>query len=239
MADEEHDSAEGPDFEIYEAEPEILSYITVREQEVSVANHPMPGLVISNVEHLEMRERTPFEDLVDSVVEKLYEESPEHVEETEEERRLVEKYGAYGGNGWGTPPDPWLITLAYVIWEGIVQGFAYDAVKHIALRAMDRLRSFGIGPTNSGRHYRFRLEFESRKYRKETAEGTVEDMYRHLKVAADAIPTRARQALTEELPVDGRLSKDPRYQSHGIADDQGIAGTEPADHFAEEEQGGP
>src|SRR5689334_3057628 len=43
-----------------------------------------------------------------------------------------------------SPPPPWLVALAGVMWEGIIQGAAWDVVKVAANSAMTKLREAGI-----------------------------------------------------------------------------------------------
>jgi hypothetical protein len=45
-------------------------------------------------------------------------------------------------------PDPWLIALGYIMWQGIVQGLSWDIVKISIQKALDKLSSFGSAPTN-------------------------------------------------------------------------------------------
>ncbi len=44
------------------------------------------------------------------------------------------------------PPDPWLVALGAVMWEGIVQGFAWDALKGLVNAALAKLRRHGVAP---------------------------------------------------------------------------------------------
>lgn len=43
-------------------------------------------------------------------------------------------------------PDPWLLALAALMWEGMVQGFAWDAIKVSAIGALATLRESGLSP---------------------------------------------------------------------------------------------
>jgi hypothetical protein len=43
-------------------------------------------------------------------------------------------------------PEPWMIALAYIIWEGLVQGLAWDAVKYSLAKAIDALRRRKLAP---------------------------------------------------------------------------------------------
>jgi hypothetical protein len=46
-------------------------------------------------------------------------------------------------------PDPWLVVLAAVMWEGIVQGLTWDCVKAAGKAALARLAERGLAPTAS------------------------------------------------------------------------------------------
>ena len=43
-------------------------------------------------------------------------------------------------------PDPWLIALAYLMWQGIIQGLTWDVVKIAARLALDRMSTAGVAP---------------------------------------------------------------------------------------------
>jgi len=46
-------------------------------------------------------------------------------------------------------PDPWLVALAAIMWEGLVQGLTWDAIKMLLLAALGRLREKRIAPQRS------------------------------------------------------------------------------------------
>ena len=46
-------------------------------------------------------------------------------------------------------PDPWLIALAAIMWEGLVQGLTWDTIKMLSLAALGRLREKRIAPRRS------------------------------------------------------------------------------------------
>ena len=46
-------------------------------------------------------------------------------------------------------PDPWLIALAMVMWEGIVQGLSWDTVKLSVRKALSVMQSEGVAPTET------------------------------------------------------------------------------------------
>ncbi len=59
------------------------------------------------------------------------------------------------------PPDPWLVALGLVMWEGIVQGFAWDAVKMSVNAALKTLRGKGVAPLSEEHEV---TERESREF---------------------------------------------------------------------------
>ena len=44
------------------------------------------------------------------------------------------------------PPPPWVVALAGVVWEGILQGAAWDVVKAALSSAVAKLRATGVAP---------------------------------------------------------------------------------------------
>jgi hypothetical protein len=44
------------------------------------------------------------------------------------------------------PPDPWMLALGALVWEGILQGAAWDAMKVAASSALTRLRALNVAP---------------------------------------------------------------------------------------------
>jgi hypothetical protein len=44
-------------------------------------------------------------------------------------------------------PDPWLVGIAMVMWEGIVQGMAWDAIKIFVKKAYEVMAANGIAPS--------------------------------------------------------------------------------------------
>jgi hypothetical protein len=47
------------------------------------------------------------------------------------------------------PIDPWLLTIAVVTWQGVVQGMTWDAVKVAVSFALEKLRGVNAVPTRS------------------------------------------------------------------------------------------
>ncbi len=44
------------------------------------------------------------------------------------------------------PPDPWLLAIMYVMWDGVIQGVAWDGVKLLASNALNGLKSKKLAP---------------------------------------------------------------------------------------------
>lgn len=42
--------------------------------------------------------------------------------------------------------DPWLVALAGIMWEGLVQGLTWDVIKHSCLSALDKFRQKRLAP---------------------------------------------------------------------------------------------
>lgn len=65
-------------------------------------------------------------------------------------------------------PDPWLVALAYVMWQGILQGLAWEAVKMAAQRALEAMRTEELAPkpthTTHNRTSRTELGFSWTSY---------------------------------------------------------------------------
>jgi hypothetical protein len=60
----------------------------------------------------------------------------------EQDRRLGHTGRAYNL----VPPDPWLVALGLVMWEGIVQGLSWDVVKLAVRAALAKLRRSRAAP---------------------------------------------------------------------------------------------
>jgi len=43
-------------------------------------------------------------------------------------------------------PDPWLVAVGYIIWEGILQGLTWDSIKLIVKSAMEKLCNKKLAP---------------------------------------------------------------------------------------------
>jgi hypothetical protein len=44
------------------------------------------------------------------------------------------------------PPDPWLVTICAIMWQGLIQGLTWDLVKLAVLRGISVLRMNGLAP---------------------------------------------------------------------------------------------
>jgi hypothetical protein len=42
--------------------------------------------------------------------------------------------------------DPWLVAIFGIMWQGLVQGFTWDVIKHFCLSALDKLRHNRLAP---------------------------------------------------------------------------------------------
>lgn len=45
-------------------------------------------------------------------------------------------------------PDPWLVALATIMWQGIVQGLSYDVIKLSVNAALAKLRAGNLAPSS-------------------------------------------------------------------------------------------
>jgi hypothetical protein len=43
-------------------------------------------------------------------------------------------------------PDPWFVALVALMWQGLVQGLTWDAIKASCLLALDKLRQKRLAP---------------------------------------------------------------------------------------------
>jgi len=64
------------------------------------------------------------------------------VEAADRKRGVIIKHRLY-------EPDPWLIALAAIMWEGLVQGLTWDTIKMLSLAALGRLREKRLAPQAS------------------------------------------------------------------------------------------
>jgi hypothetical protein len=55
-------------------------------------------------------------------------------------------------------PDPWLCALAVIMWQGIIQGLSWDAIKVIVHRALNKMRDAGVAPKKKNETINKKLE---------------------------------------------------------------------------------
>lgn len=86
------------------------------------------------------RDLSPLEDLVYHGI--LY------PAKMAEDRRRHPEYEEQGINiGYKLiEPDPWLVAIAFVMWQGIIQGLAWDSVKVLVQLALKKLEFFKLAP---------------------------------------------------------------------------------------------
>jgi hypothetical protein len=48
------------------------------------------------------------------------------------------------------PPDPWMVMVAYIMLEGIIQGLTWDTAKATVKSALSKLRRHGLAPKKEG-----------------------------------------------------------------------------------------
>lgn len=47
-------------------------------------------------------------------------------------------------------PDPWLLALFVLMWEGLVQGLTWDSIKYLIQRTLSFFQKRGVAPRNIG-----------------------------------------------------------------------------------------
>jgi hypothetical protein len=109
---------------------------------LSVANELQPGGVNLEVRETDIAKENPFAARL-PIATRVYKEVIYAEQEAEDKRlgRKVEHLLA--------PPDPWLVGIAMVMWEGIVQGIAWDGVKGLVSKALGTLREHGMAPESA------------------------------------------------------------------------------------------
>src|SRR5215472_8733807 len=61
------------------------------------------------------------------------------VEQSDRKREVHVKYSLHEA-------DPWLVALAGIMWEGLVQGLTWDVIKLSCLSALNKLRQNRLAP---------------------------------------------------------------------------------------------
>lgn len=61
-------------------------------------------------------------------------------------------------------PPPWMIAMAYIMWEAIMQGLTWAAVKALVWSAMAKLASFGVAPARTKAEMKTHVNFPWARY---------------------------------------------------------------------------
>ena len=97
-----------------------------------------------------------------------------------------------------TSPDPWLVALGAVMWEGIVQGLTWDAVKASVAGVLSSLQASGLAPLRrdqrTSRRSSFRLTFRLQEYAVD--ETLRRDMFLDIQRHHETLPPSERERLT-------------------------------------------
>lgn len=106
---------------------------------VTVTNAEQPGGANVPVCEVDIIDDNPYNSRI-PLLSTIYKEVLYAAKEAEdrEQGRKVEYFLV--------PPDPWLVALGLVMWEGIVQGMSWDGVKLLVSSALDELRKQGVAP---------------------------------------------------------------------------------------------
>ena len=102
--------------------------------------HPESGFVVPVKLKALYRKLSPFESMV--YHDFLY---PARYEEDKMKFPGLKQKGMYDRYKLIEPP-PWMIAIAYIMWESIIEGLVWDAVKPMVRSAMAKLSSFGVAP---------------------------------------------------------------------------------------------
>jgi hypothetical protein len=114
-------------------------FITVDPQklEVALASQGKAYAIMISLAEPRLQGLTPLQEEVYYSV--LYGTFPS------KENAVAAKRGVHTGHMLA-PPDPWLVVIAGVMWQGIVQGMAWDALKLFVREALQRMQQLGIAP---------------------------------------------------------------------------------------------
>lgn len=122
-------------------EPEVVRYIHIDPQTLTVSvNSSQASHALTVPSDLDEDVERPVRKVADAILlDVLY---PAIEAEARERGRNV-KYRL-------PEPDPWLVSLGLLMWQGIIQGLAWDAVRTSVRAALDRLRGEGLAPQDNG-----------------------------------------------------------------------------------------
>jgi hypothetical protein len=113
------------------------------------------------------------------------------------------------------PPEPWIVALAAIMWEGILQGLAWDTIKTGVRETLEYLQSKGDAPTGLAggptRHFRsLDVRFRWRRY---GHDGRLRySMYVRLNSVASSLSTRERDEILLQLRSSDPAVKSSRNQ---------------------------
>ncbi|HBC45505.1 MAG TPA: hypothetical protein DEO84_08350 [candidate division Zixibacteria bacterium] len=97
-----------------------------------------------------------------------------------------------------SPPDPWLVSIASIIWQGIIQGLAWDLVKNSAINALSVLRKEKLVP----KRWNYKKVMKSRKigfvYEKYTDEEMLYNYFIGLKTSYEKEIRFSKNSLQEK-----------------------------------------
>ena len=114
-----------------------MKYIVINPKNFNLSlatKLPTEGFIVPLTLAHTFRELSPLENV-------LYYEVLYHARHARDRRERISgvRYKLF-------EPDPWMIALAYIMWKGIVQGLTWDTVKILVVKALGKLRSFGVAP---------------------------------------------------------------------------------------------
>lgn len=131
-----------------------MKYIVISPTDLTatvVPRKPQRGFVVPLEFRPDQTTRSPIENII--YMEVLY---PARYAEDRKRGIANQKYKLL-------EPDPWLIAIGIIMWQGIVQGLAWNSVKFLVNKALCSLRRFGAAPKPSAEISRARrrtsLEF--------------------------------------------------------------------------------
>ena len=138
-----------------------VKYIVVSKDDLSlkvVRDPPESGFVVPVKLKALYRRLSPLESIVYNDF--LY---PARYEEDKIKFPGLKQEGMYLRYKLIEPP-PWMIAIAYVMWEGITKGLVWDALKPMIWSAMAKLSSFGVAPGTANAEKETQRNFPWERY---------------------------------------------------------------------------
>jgi hypothetical protein len=129
-----------------------MKYITINREKLSVSvtdNSKVAGFVIPGRFDHRVAIKSPIEELVYYDI--LYRSI----------KARDKREGITGVEYKLAELDPWLIAIAYIMWEGIIQGLTWDTIKFIVQQAMHKMKSHNLAPLINVSHQRQNVSTES------------------------------------------------------------------------------